>query len=283
MPPRTGRSPTPSTPHGDSPRSGCLLRAGPSAQDRRSPVHRLYWTGSSGPPGPAPNDTGSRLTAAFRSRSCSVPQRSHLQRRTLRSRPCGNACRSPQALHDLDDGNSPSATVVCTPASPGLVLELPPELVQAELGDGTPLQLLLRDAGHSSIPMLAKRRTISVVSLWRVSRRRFTRRAWCLRRRWMAFRRLWLPRIFRDTSFDNRRRRRSSRSHDSQVDRGTPLCKPRNSRVPAWTTLREPDARRCARGLAPEIRGPEGSRGPLRGARGRRARDQSENDDRHGF
>ena len=37
-------------------------------------------------------------------------------------------------------------------------------------------------------------------------------RAWCFHRRWSAFRRLWLPRFLRDTSFDNRRRRRRSRA-----------------------------------------------------------------------
>ena len=70
-------------------------------------------------------------------------------------------------------------------------------------------RLSLNASVRSSIPTLAARRTISVVSLCSASWRRFAIRAWCLHRRWIALRRLWLPFIFRDTSFDNRRRRRS--------------------------------------------------------------------------
>ena len=42
LPPRTwGAHPKSASPLGDSPRLGCLLRAGPSARSRRFPVHRL--------------------------------------------------------------------------------------------------------------------------------------------------------------------------------------------------------------------------------------------------
>ena len=129
-------------PRGPRPRMGiprdrgaCFAR-GHRRKAGWSPVHRLYWTGNSGPPGPAPNDTGSRLTAAFRSRSCSVPQRGQVQRRTPRRRSFESGSRSPQALHRLDAGNCLSATVNSMPAFGGLVLELPPELVDAQLGYG---------------------------------------------------------------------------------------------------------------------------------------------------
>ena len=119
MLPRTECSPTSASPHGDSPRLGCLLRTGP-----RRGADSVPSTGCTGPAArPARSgaekhriETDGRVQVAVVFDSAAL------------ARPAANAAPllretwlpSPQALDSLDDGYGPSATVISTPASAAL-------------------------------------------------------------------------------------------------------------------------------------------------------------------
>ena len=195
-PPRIGFAlPTPVSPHGDSPRTGYLLHSGLSARSRQLPVHRLYWTGSSGPPGPAPNGAGSRLTAAFRLRSVfgSTAFAHPAANSTLSLRPMETRCRAPLAPDSLDDGNRRSETVISTPAFAALSSNW------------------RRKFQNPNTPMARRRSPASACATGRGGR--LATRARCLRRQPITCRRLWLPRIFRATTFPNGRKPRRASAY----------------------------------------------------------------------
>ena len=133
---------------------------------------RLHWVGGSCPPFAASNDTGSRLTAATRSRSCSTPQRSHVQRPHAAPPPRRYAVALAAGAAQARRREILVRNRRLDSRLSRLVLKLPPEFRRC------PTRRRRATSGHPRrrrrdprSRTLAARRTISVVSLCSASTR----------------------------------------------------------------------------------------------------------------